>query len=107
MRRAVVLSRTNDIATDKAVGKLQSQLDHKELLDGAVLLRGIELRDGEVDRIPHRLGRPVTGYSIARCHSEPAAAFVLYDENDGHTDIGRWLYIGAKGAAVTVDLVVF
>lgn len=78
----------------------------RENTPSTVEVEGIELTDGVLKRVPHKLGRKVKGYYLSRT-TAASAAFALIDELSQNSDTDRFLYLRAVGSDAVINLVVY
>lgn len=79
-----------------------SQILGKDQLDSTIV-KDVVLLPGVVNKVPHMLGRQLTGYVVVRCHG---GFPVIYDVQDTNKTPHLLLYL-MSATNITVDLLVF
>lgn len=99
----------NDNVTSKHINTVQDNISEalgqvlgKDSLDVS-LIKNVRLLPGIVNKVPHLLGRNLSGFIVVRNHGGYA---VLTDQQDSNSSPDLLLYLTTP-AAVTVDLLVF
>lgn len=98
-----------DDLTPKNINALQdniaaalSQLLGKDTLDSSVV-KGVALKAGVINKVPHLLGRLLNGYIVTRSHGGAPLVWDVQDENPS-----PHLLLYLKSATdITVDLLVY